>query len=150
MAALLRDQHVIFLESLWHVAGLKGFLSTAISLEGKLLVSPTAFGLLATNKTDLVRCAESQGLAIVAAILCDHFLFVAAIGTGTHAGRISFSAAMSLMCCLAKTVIAQLSFTLLKTAAVLLELRRRKKLLSMATEQYSKLETSKPVLSADR
>lgn len=71
------------------------------SLEGRPAFSPTAFGLFATSRTALVGCAESQRQAIVAVILYDQFRFVAGIAIDTHADWIGFSAATSLLCCLA-------------------------------------------------
>lgn len=67
-----------------------------------LLASFTAFGLSAASKTDLVRYAESQRQASVAAILCDQLQFVAGTGTDTNSDGIDFSPLKSLVCFLAQ------------------------------------------------
>lgn len=118
-----------------------------MSFEGWVLVSLTAFSLFATSRIDLMRSADSRRPAIVVAILYDEFRFVAGTGKGTHADRIGFSALFFLLCCLAQSVIAELFFTLSSTATLLFRLRRRKRLLPAATEQYLQQAASKSVLS---
>lgn len=62
-----------------------------------------------------MRCAEARRQATAAAVLCDRF-FGAGTSTGTNADGIGLSAVMSLLCCPAQSVIAQLSSTLLEAA----------------------------------
>lgn len=114
------------------------------------MVNLMAFGLSATDKTELVRCAESERQAIVAAKVYDRLLLVLGRGMNKNAKGTDFTAVMSFLCCLEHSFSAQLSFTLLNTATLLLKLHRRKRLLSMAPEHYFQQATCKPVLTADR
>lgn len=77
-------------------------------------------------------------------------LFVAATRISTHFYGIGFSAGMPLLCCPGQNLIAQLSFTLIKTSTTLLGLLHRKRFLPMATEHYFRQVTVKSVLSAHR
>lgn len=61
--------------------------------------------------------------------------FVAATDASAYADGTGFTVVMSLFCCLAEGVTAQLRFTISKTGTSLFSLRPRKKLFSMAAEQ---------------
>lgn len=74
--------------------------------------------------------------------------FVAAKDIRASLYGTSFSAVMSLLCCLTRSVIAKLSLKLLKTATFFISLRRRKRLLLSATEHCLQEVVSKTVLPA--
>lgn len=95
-----------------------------------------------------MRCAESQRQAIVAAVLYDHFRFVAGTCLDTRADGICLSAVVSR--CLVQNIIATLIFTFLKSAIFLFKLRRRKRLVLITTEQYLRRATINVILSAER
>lgn len=82
-----------------------------------------------------MRCAELQEQTIVAAVLNDQFRSIACTGIDKHANGIGSSALISLSCGLAQSVVAKLSFTVLKNAPFLFKLRLRERLLSIATKQ---------------
>lgn len=140
----------MILKFLQHLAGLKNCFQTAVSLKGTLPVIPTTSGLCTARRTDLVRCADLQRQAIAAVILCDHFRFVAVTSSSMHTDRIGFRAAMSFLCCLARSSTAHLSIILLETAFLFFKRRRGKRLLPVAPDQYSRQRTSKPVLFAKK
>lgn len=75
---------------------------------------------------------------------------MAANGRSTHADEINFSAAISVLCCLTKTVLVKLSFTIFKTGTAFFNLGRFEELLSMALKQYIGKVASKLVPSARR
>lgn len=66
----------MFSEFAQHSVGQKSLSGTEKGPERRPMVSPTAVCLFAATKTDFLRCREKERQAIVAAILCEHTIFL--------------------------------------------------------------------------
>lgn len=101
----------------------------------------------------ICRAAQNQQGELFLLPLCvmspRHPLLVAATGTSAHAEGIMFSVAMSFLCCSAQSFIAQLGFTLIKTAIFYQSAPSQKVAPYGHWAVFTKV-AGKPVLSAQR